>query len=213
MINDKENRRSFRVSESALIDYEIIDEADFEKGLERWNIRAGTPSCIRARVLDLDARLHEVLYRVKNDAPSCHAAIELLNEKISFVLDVLPEYNQFKQGLGKRPAQRCQLSSEGMLFECDELLPAESKLLLRFLLVSDNRFFETFCRVIRVVDEDGTDSDNGPRKHRIAVEFHDMGSAEREVLIQHLFSKQSEKLRSRRKQSDAEQRANNLLPQ
>ena len=200
MTNGKENRQSFRISESALLQYETISEADFKKGLESWNIRVGTNSCIRPRVLDLDSRLEEVMYRVKNDAPPTYDAIELLSQKIDIVLELLPEFSQSKQALGNQPAQICELSAEGIAFGCDELLHPQTKLLLRFLLVSDSRFFETFCRVVRVIDE--RDVDTGPYKYRVAVEFHEMSTAEREILIQHLFSRQSEHLRLRRKQSE-----------
>lgn len=199
MTNGKENRRSFRISESALLQYEILGQTDFENGLDRWNVRSGTPSCVRSKVLDLDSRLNEVMYRVKNDTPAAYSALELLNEKMSLVLELLPEFSQFKQALADQPAQICELSTEGMIFGCKELLRPQTKLLLRFLLVSDSRFFETFCRVIRNVDE--VDIDTGPHNYRVAVEFHEMRTADREILIQHLFSKQSESLRLRRKQS------------
>ena len=141
MTNGKENRQSFRISESALLQYETISEADFKKGLESWNIRVGTNSCIRPRVLDLDSRLEEVMYRVKNDAPPTYDAIELLSQKIDIVLELLPEFSQSKQALGNQPAQICELSAEGIAFGCDELLHPQTKLLLRFLLVSDSRFW------------------------------------------------------------------------
>jgi len=200
MTNSNENRRSFRISESALVQYEVIQQADFEKGLERWNIQAGTPSGVRSRVLDLDSRLDELLYRVKIDTPATHGALELLNQKLRIILELLPEFRHSKQALANQPARMCELSADGMVFGCDELLRTQTKLLLRFLLVSDNRFFETFCHVIENFD-DG-DVDTGRHKYRVAVEFHGMNAAEREKLIQHLFSKQSETLRLRRKQSE-----------
>ena len=73
---------------------------------------------------------------------------------------------------------------------------------MRFLIISDNRFFETFCRVIRTVE--AKDIDDRTHSHSVAVEFYWTNGAERETLIQHLFSKQSETLRLRRKQSEAD---------
>ncbi len=201
MTKGKEHRRSFRIMESALLQYEVIDEADFQKGLERWKIRPGAPSDIRSQVMDLDSRLDELLYRVKNDAPAACDAIELLNRKLNIVLEALPEFRQSKEALGNQPAQTCELSAEGMVFGSKEILPPQTPLLLRFLLISDNRYFETFCRVVRIIDED--DADARPGSHRVAVEFHGMNAVERETLIQHLFSKQSESLRMRRMQLES----------
>ena len=128
------------------------------------------------------------------------SALELLNNKLRMILELLPEFRHTKQALASQPAQSCELSAEGMAFGCDELLDPQTKLLFRFFLVSDNRFFETFCRVVQNVDDSNIDIN--PHKYRIAVEFHEMKAAEREILIQHLFRKQSENLRLRRKQSD-----------
>ena len=199
--NLNENRRSFRINESVLLQYQVIDEADFQKGIERWQIRAGAPSGIRSKMLDLDARLDELLYRVNNDAPAACDALKLLNKKLNFVLEVLPEFRESKEALANQRAQICELSADGMAFGINEILHPQTKLLLRFLLISANRFFETFCRVVRIIDED--DIDACPHSHRVAVAFHGMKATEREILIQHLFSKQSESLRLRRKQSES----------
>ncbi len=198
MTKHNENRQSFRITESVLLQYEVIDEAEFEKGLKRWKVQRGGASGTRSKVLDLDARLDELLFSIKNNEPTICDAIKLLNEKLDFVLESLPEFKQTKDALASQPAQTCELSAEGMVFGSTELLPPRTKLLLRFLLISDNRFFETFAAVVRAVDVDDADS----QSYRIAVAFHDMKTAERELLFQHLFSKQSETLRLQRKQAE-----------
>ncbi len=202
MSKREEKRRSFRVSESVLLQYEIIDEADFEQGLDRWKIRTGAPCSIRSRMLDLDARLDELLYRVNNDTPVACDAFKLLNKKLNIVLEALPEFRESKEALANQPAQICELSAEGMDFGSNEILRPQTKLLLRFLLLSANRFFDTFGQVVRFIE--GDDIDACPHGHRIAVAFHGMKAAEQEILIQHLFSKQSETLRSQRKQLESD---------
>ena len=177
--NYEENRRTFRIRESVLLQYQVIDEADFQKGLERWKIRAGAPSGIRSKLLDLDTRLDELLYRVNNDTPAACDAIKLLNKKLNLVLEVLPEFRQSKEALANQRAQICELSADGMAFGSNEILRSQTKLLLRFLLISANRFFETFCHVVRTVDE--KDIDACPYSHRIAVAFHGMKVTEREI--------------------------------
>ena len=201
MTDGKENRRSFRISESVLVQYKVIDEDNYQKGLERWKIRAGAPSGIRSRMLDLDSRLDELLHRVNNDTPAACDAIKLLNNKLNIVLEALPEFRHSKDALANQPAQICELSADGMVFGSNEILRPQTKLLLRFLLISANRFFETFCRVVRIVD--GDDNDDWPHGQRVAVVFNGMKAAERDILIRHLFSKQSETLRLRRKQSES----------
>lgn len=200
MTSGKDNRRSFRILESALLKYDVIDDVEFSQGLTAWKIRQGAPSSIRSKILDLDARFDTLLYRVKLDAPAAASAIELMNEKLNVVLEALPEFRQSKEALANQPPQTCELSAEGMVFGSNEMLAPQTKLRMRFLIISDNRFFETFCRVIRTVTAD--DADNRPYKYNVAIEFYWTNAAERETLIQHLFSKQTQTLRLRRKQSE-----------
>lgn len=204
MTRRSEHRRSFRIVEFALLRYEIIDAKKFEQGLERWKLRLGAPSGMRSKILDLDSRLEALLYRIKNDAPATSDAFRLLNKKLNIIIEALPEFRETKEALASQPGQNCEISAEGMVFGSNKFLEPQTMLFLRFLLTSGNRFFETFCRVVRSRSKSESDTDIDAYSHRVAVEFHWENAADREILIQHLFSKQSETLRLRRKQSEAD---------
>lgn len=211
MTEGKSGRRSFRILESTLLKYEVITDSEYQQGLADWKVRHGIVSSIRSRVIDIDARFEALLYRAKNDTPGAIVidVIELLNEKLDVVLEALPEFRESKEALVNQPAQICELSAEGMVFGANEVIQPETKLRLRFLLISDNRFFETFCRVVRITNDEQADQNR--QSYSIAVEFQWTSAAEREVLIQHLFRKQSQTLRLRRKQLDNDDEILDLL--
>ena len=117
-----DNRRSFRLIEPVLLQYEIIDDEIFATGLDSWKIRCGQVTGLRSKAMDLDARIDELLYRVRHDAPSACDAIELLNEKLNIFLEALPEFRQSRESLTNQPAQDCELSAEGMVFGAKEAL-------------------------------------------------------------------------------------------
>ena len=79
------------------------------------------------------------------------------------------------------------------VFQTTETLAVDTKLKLRFFLISDNRYFETLASVYRI-----DDAEDGARGRRIVACFEGMPTADREALFQHLFSMQSETLRMRR---------------
>jgi hypothetical protein len=54
-------RRAFRIEANVLLHYEIIDDSDFDSGLDTWKIRVGAPSSIRSKILDLDSRFMRTL--------------------------------------------------------------------------------------------------------------------------------------------------------
>ncbi len=200
MTSEKENRRSFRVVESVLLKYDVIDEVDFDMGLHRWQLRSGGFSSVRSKVADLDARLEEILFRLGNESAACRDAIRLVNQKLEVVLETLPEFRQSKESLANVPVQECEVSADSIVFASDEALKLDTKLWLRFVLTSDNRFVETFGSVLKCTERD--EPEGQPQRYRIVACFHGMPNAERETLIQHLFSMQSQTLRMRRIQAD-----------
>ena len=200
MSKHQERRRSFRVTETALLDYKHLSEEEFNKGIDRWRLRSGGTSGLHTRVIDLDARIDEALFRVGKDVAGVAEVARLLNEKINTVMEALPEFQETRNDLVMRPAQECEIGSEGMLFGTDEDLAVGTRLLIRFLVLPENRLFETFARVRRIKALEPEESDRF--SHRVAVEFHGMNSAERENLIQHLFMKQTQVLRLRRKEAE-----------
>lgn len=195
-----EKRRSFRIIETVFLNYDVISDKEFQEGLERRKLRLGSTDGLRSKIIDLDARLVEKMFLLKSQSKAAYECLSLINEKLNSVVDHMPELRESKATLAKGKAQTCELGSEGMAFATDELLNPGTHLHLRFLLESDSRYVETFCRVVRNVEPPGED---GAGTHGVAVEFHGLKEAEKEILIQHLFSKESETLRMRRLEIDA----------
>ena len=204
-MSDQDNRRSFRVSESAYVRYEVIDDKAFHDGLEHRKLQLGVDDGAQAQLVDLDARLSEAMYRVGAQNEYVGKCITLLNDKINLALHQLPSFREGKAALLKRPPQTCDVGADGMVFAAHRQFDVGSKLHLQFLLASDNRYVETFCSVVRHTDPP-SDAD-AELPYGIAVEFHGMSASQREVLIQHMFNLQGETLRMRRLQLDKEEEA------
>jgi hypothetical protein len=201
MTNGQENRRSFRVNESVYIRYEVLTDTEFEEGLERRKLKLGINDDAQALLVDIEARLSESMYLLNAESDQTGKCITLLNDKLNVVIQQLPGLRKAKSDLAQQPPQHCDISADGMVFAAESPFSVGKKLYLQFLLTSDNRFVETFCRVVRQTEPPaGNDAQMLP--HGVAVEFHGMKPALREILIQHMFSRESETLRMRRLQID-----------
>lgn len=201
MSTGMEKRRSFRILESVYLEYKVISERDFNEGLERWKMRHGTGAGIRSTLLDLDARFSEKLFVLQSESRNVGECLKLLNDKINVVLDELPDMRESKAALAKKPPQTCEMGADGMLFAADQPYPPGTYMFVRFLLTADSRYVETFCRVVR--NPDPPNEDCPEQSHGVAVEFQGMKSAEKDMLVQHLFNKESETLRMRRLKIEA----------
>ena len=144
------------------------------------------------------------MYLLNVESDQIGKCITLLNDKINVVVEQLPALRQTKAALANSTPLDCDVGADGMVFPAKDPLAVDTKLHLQFLLSTDNRFVETFCRVVRQTEPpQGNDVDIYP--HGIAVEFIGMKQSQREVLIQHMFNRESETLRMRRLQIEAEE--------
>jgi hypothetical protein len=200
MTETKENRRSFRVSETVYVRFEVLSDEEFEQGLEHRKLQQGSSDGSQAKLVDLEARLNEALFLLKAENTKVTNCLSLLNEKLNVVVEQLPSLRKTKASLTKTKPQYCDVSADGMIFSTDHELKVDDKLHLQALLSSDNRYLETFCRVVRVTDP--PDSSDAGYRFGIGVEFVNMPSAQREILIQYMFSRESESLRIRRLEID-----------
>jgi len=194
-------RRSMRVMESAYIQYEVISEKEFAEGLERRKLRLGRGQGLHSLVMDLDARLDQQLFMVKTTSKHVGECLGLLNDKLNAVIQHIPETLESNSSLAQTQPHTCQIAAEGMAFSTEQPLELGTKLALRFLLESDSRYVETFAEVVRNMHPSIGASDERP--HGVAVEFHGMKPSQKEILIQHMFSQESETLRMRRLELDA----------
>ena len=201
MTSGAENRRSFRVSESVYIKYEILSETEFQEGLEHRKLKLGINDGAQAKLVDIEARLSEAMYLLNAEHGKIGRCMTLLNDKLNVAIDQLPSLREKKQSLVQSQTQTCDVGADGMIFSSEKALELGDKLYIQFLLSTDNRYVETFCHVVRL--DDSPDSSRQDLPFGIAVEFLNMPPAQREILIQHMFSRESETLRMRRLEIDA----------
>jgi len=203
MSNGQENRRSFRVEETAFVMYEPISDLDYQQGIERWKMSKGSSIGIRSKLMDIESRFNEKLFVLKSESVVLAECLHLINQKIVTLMDELPGLKEAKESLIKQPSQVCELSADGMLLGVNDQLNPGSKIAMRFLLTSDNLYVETFAKVVRAVAAPTGDSPQFA--FGVAVEFLGMKPEQKDVLIQHLFDRESETLRMRRLQIESEE--------
>lgn len=202
MNDGHENRRSFRISEAVYFKYETLTEDEFNEGLEHRKIRLGDSDSAHAMLVDLDARLSEEMFRLGGEYEHVGKCITLLNDKINVVIEQLPGLRRTKAELTSSTPLTCDVGADGLVFPSQQLLRVDSKLYVQLLLTSDNRYFDAFARVVRHTDAPAGNSPD--MNYGIAIEFQGMKPAQREILIQHMFNRESETLRMRRLQTEAE---------
>lgn len=202
MTNRVESRRSFRISEPTYLKYEILSDKEFGEGLERRKLRLGIDNGAQSALVDVEARLSQAMYQMGGEYGPVGKVLTVLNDKINIVVNQLPGLRATKASLVNSKPQICDVAADGLVFSSREQLAPGTRLYVEFLLESDNRYIETFATVLR--NTDSPDPTNAELPYGIAVEFHGMKAEQREILIQHMFNRESETLRMRRIKLDEE---------
>lgn len=200
MTSNAESRRSFRISEPTYIKYELLTDEEFNDGLERRKVRLGIDNGAQSALVDIDARLSQAMYMLGSQHGPVGKVLTILNDKINVVVNQLPGLRATKASLINTQPQICDVGADGMVFSSAQDIPVGTRLYVEFLLESDNRYVETFATVVR--NADSPDRTDNQLPYGIAVEFHGMKSEQREILIQHMFNRESETLRMRRLKLD-----------
>lgn len=202
MTNEKSNRQSFRVLDTVHLIYEVIDEVTFQHGIQRWKLQQGSGAGFRSKLLDIEARFKEKLLILQSEASTVSEALILLNSKINTVMDEMPDLRQSKMVLAKEEPRTCEIGADGMLFGADQEYEPGTRMALRILLAADSRYIETFCTVVR--NTTSPDENDSNQAHGVAVKFNGMHSAQKDIIVQHLFDRESETLRMRRLEIEGE---------
>ena len=106
----------------------------------------------QASLVDIEARLSEAAYLLGPEFDQVSRCITLLNDKLNIVIEELPGLRAAKAALTSSPPLSCDISADGMVFPAEQAPAPGTKLHLQFLLTSDNRYVETFARVVRITD-------------------------------------------------------------
>jgi hypothetical protein len=194
--NEFDNRRSFRVSESVYVKYEVLSDREFHEGLDHRKLRLGVNDGAQAKLTEIESRLGEAMLLMGKESDLVGRCLTLMNDKLNVVISQLPELREMRSSLAKLPPQTCDVGADGLVFSSERPMQIGDKLYVQFLLSSDNRYVETFCTVVRLTDP--PDGGQSGLQYGIGVEFNGMKPEQREILIQHMFNLESETLRMRR---------------
>lgn len=195
-----QNRRSaFRIEEAVRLQVEKISDQEWE---DRLAANVGSMSSsygIQSAVEDLQFQISHKLIELKRVSTTAASCIELLNKKVDILLEGMRQMYVRETDVHSSPLMICELSATGIRFTTKEKLAVDEKVYLRFVIIADSSYFETLGRVARVSAGDT------PEDTVVGVEFFGVRDSDRDLLIRHLLSRQSETIRVQKGSSDTEE--------
>jgi hypothetical protein len=187
MTTEPDKREYFRIDSRLTIEYRRVDAEEFEglKSVIQYN-----PSYGSDKAYDMHF-MSDVLSQKKSENRDLYAYLRVLEKKLDRILDLL---GQEKDSVVYRSLTgSISISGAGVKFASDEPLELKERLELRLgLPIAPFPRVSTLCEVVRV---EGPEEEGAGEWH-IAVKFLVMNDYDRDVLINYIFTKEREKLRS-----------------
>ncbi|MEM9173442.1 MAG: PilZ domain-containing protein [Pseudomonadota bacterium] len=193
--DEKTMRRSFRVREAAFVSATPLSEQQFRDLMQSRTVMGQSAFGNHARLVNLEARFQEQAALMGNAPRPVRECLTIMNEKINLLLQEQPKRQEIIESLTRDPALQCEIGASGIRFDHDQQVSEGDKMFLRIMLPADQHYLETAAVVVRTPNPLNTDP---TKPYGVAVEFSGFSEAESELLIKHLFQRESESLRMRR---------------
>ncbi|MDX1799961.1 MAG: PilZ domain-containing protein [Marinobacter sp.] len=188
MWEGEERRQFYRVDDRVAMRYQRLRD---EQAVSDETARLS----VRNRLVALDQDLDHQLSVLADESPRIHRAMRLLNEKLTLLLGAeLAHAEDDESGL---QLQSVNLSAGGLAFDVDEWIKVGERLLVELIFYPEG---EAFSAIVRVITSDSVSGG-----YRLGTDFDGLPESDRERLIRHILSIQSQQLRQRRQQREGDE--------
>lgn len=192
-----ERRQYFRIQDTALVKYRIIQDDMLE--IERRGVYLNQIKLenARAALFGLETGLQDVLEKMRSAEPLVVEALELINRKINLLERVVSlEQAPAENGdfLEHEPTE-INLSGGGMAIKAARPIAAGANLAIDLVLLPDSTPMRIFGGVVDCREDGGM--------HTISIAFEEIRQEDQDRLIQHVLRRQASDLRSQRGEATA----------
>jgi c-di-GMP-binding flagellar brake protein YcgR len=190
-MND-DRREYFRVEDQVTLEYRVITEAEMEGVLLRIRDEVPDRFTAAASFAGTSRQMKHLLQNLTGESPDLALCLQALDKKINLLAQLLVAETINQQGTSLREVS---LSAGGLAFNAERELRVGELLETRLVLFPS---LTGILTVAQVVSSERRGDVNGGMPWRVAVEYRYIREADRDLLVKHLFSRQTEMLRARR---------------
>ena len=192
----EERREYFRIDDEVALDYRLISPGEAELLREKIKSRVVDRFTVASSFTATSRQMTHVIHKVQNQSPELARCLQAIDQKLNMIaqLFVSEEIN-----LHEQPTREVNLSAGGIAFRVQHEIKVDSLLELRMVLFPSLVGLLTISRVIQC---ERAGDGNLKFPWLISVVYEHLREADRELLVRHIMSKETQQLRSRRSDGD-----------
>ncbi|VAW72914.1 hypothetical protein MNBD_GAMMA13-206 [hydrothermal vent metagenome] len=195
-MSDDERREFFRIEDEVALDYRVIQESEVDRLLERIQSRLVDRFTAASSFAATTRQMAHVIHKVQTDTPELARCLQAIDQKLNMIaqLFVTEEMETSEQA-----TREVSLSAGGIAFRAQHEIKTDTLLELRMVLFPALAGILTVSRVIHCSH---AEDDNVRFPWQVAVEYEHLREIDRELLVRHIMTKETEQLRTQRSEND-----------
>jgi hypothetical protein len=188
----EERREYFRIDDEIALDYRLISQGEAERLREKIQSRLVDRFTAASSFTATSRQMTHVIHKVQNQSPELARCLQAIDQKLNMIaqLFVSEEIDLYEQ-----PTREVNLSAGGVAFRVQHEIKIDSLLELRMVLLPSLVGILTISRVIQC---ERADDGNLRFPWEIAVVYEHLRETDRELLVRHIMSRETQQLRTRR---------------
>ena len=194
----QERRQFFRIDDDVYLDYETLDEENYQQRLEQPHELRHDPGDIGLQLQALTAQASNILSQIRKRDPEIGQYLAIVDRKVELLGRAL---GGSRIGGAPAPNMRANISGGGIAFHTTRPIEPAAKLELTLMLFPNNLLIHALGRVVHC-HPDPADS---AHPYRIGVEYTRISEMARDALVRHTLELQSARLRQAREQAQQQQ--------
>ena len=187
-----ERREYFRIDDEIALEYRPVSTDEAEQLRNKIHSRVVDRFTAASSFTVTSRQLTHVIRKVQTQTPELARCLQAIDQKLNMIaqLFVSEEIN-----LQERPTFRVNLSAGGLAFRNQHEIKPGTLLELRMVLLPALVGILTLSRVIQCERVNDGDLES---PWQVSVVYEYLREADRELLVRHIMSKETEQLRSQR---------------
>jgi c-di-GMP-binding flagellar brake protein YcgR len=191
-----ERREYFRIEDEIALDYRLISDAEADELVERMRSRLVDRFTAASSFAATTRQMAHVIHKVQTQSPELARCLQAIDQKLNMIAQL---FVSEEMQLNEQPTREVNLSAGGVAFRAQHELRVGSMLELRMVLFPSLVGILTISRVIHC---ERVNDSNAQFPWQVAVEYEHLREADRELLVRHIMSKETQQLRALRSEND-----------
>ncbi|WP_455233913.1 PilZ domain-containing protein [Thiogranum longum] len=191
-----ERREYFRIDDEIALDYRVIDQTEVEQLVDKIKSRLVDRFTAASSFAATSRQMAHAIHKVQNQSPELARCLQALDQKLNLIAQM---FVSEEIHLEEQATREVNISAGGVAFRAQHEMAPGSLLELRMVLFPS---LVGILTVSRVVQCEPADDGNRQFPWQIAVEYEHLRESDRELLVRHIMSKETQRLRAGRPQDN-----------